>query len=154
MAGQSPDGDRARVLVIDDEYGARLQVELALMTSTLARVAAESSNGMRGAEVAEQLQPDIIVLDLSMPLMDGFEALPLLRAVAPDAVILIRSNSEDPDAIQRALDLGGTEFLRKMLAPDELREAIERHVGARTPARRFLTSLRSPRGRRIPTPAR
>lgn len=117
---------RQPVLVIDDEYGARLQVEVALMTSDTVGVVGMASDGSRGAELAEQLQPKVIVLDLSMPIMDGFEALPLLRAVAPRATILVRSGSDDPEAIDAAMRLGAVGFVPKFLAPDELRAIIER----------------------------
>lgn len=116
---------RGTVLVIDDEYGARLQVELALLTSESARLVAQATNGARGAEAAERLQPDVIVLDLNMPVMDGFEALPLLRAVSPRSVILVRSNNDDPKAAAEALRLGASRFLPKFMDPERLRQAIE-----------------------------
>ncbi len=117
-----------RVLVIDDEYGARLQVELALVDSEVAELVGQASNGMRGAEQAQELQPDVIVLDLSMPVMDGFEALPLLRTIAPHAVILVRSNHDSERVEQRALALGAARFLPKMMGMDELRVSIEAAV--------------------------
>ena len=125
---------RRSVLVIDDEYGARLQVELALMTSRSAAIAGEAANGMRGAELAEELQPDIVVLDLSMPVMDGFEALPLIRTVAPRARVIVRTNDDDPASAARAIELGAADFIRKLLAPDELRRVIEAHLPAPLPA--------------------
>lgn len=122
----------ARVLVIDDEYGARLQVELALMTSERVRIVGEAANGMVGAELAEELQPDVIVLDLSMPVMDGFEALPLLRRMAPRAKVLVRSSIDDDEQYERAIALGATRCIRKFVAPDELQAEIE-DLGARRP---------------------
>ncbi|MCW2928835.1 MAG: DNA-binding response regulator [Thermoleophilia bacterium] len=142
-----PDGP-AKVLVIDDEYGARLQVELAIMTSDVVELVGEASNGMTGAERAEELQPDVIVLDLSMPVMDGFEAIPLLRTIVPRATILIRSNNDDPDAAAQAFRLGAAGYIQKMASPDALRTSIEEAATRSTPATELLTDARSlePRG--------
>jgi DNA-binding NarL/FixJ family response regulator len=113
------------VLVIDDEYGARLQVELALLTSGVLEIGGMATDGARGAELAEQLQPDVIVLDLAMPVMDGLEALPLLRSVAPRATILIRSSSGDADAIDTAMKLGAAAYVPKFMHPDDLCDILE-----------------------------
>ena len=143
-----PPAGRRSVLVIDDEYGARLQVELALMTSDSLTVVGMASNGSRGAELAEALQPDVIVLDLSMPVMDGFEALPLLQAVAPRATILIRSGFDDEDSILAAMRLGATAFLPKFLSPDGLRRIVERAAqGEASP--RLVEAVRRARASRI-----
>jgi len=117
---------RSTVLVIDDEYGAQLQVELAFLTSDVVRLVGMASNGSHGAELAEQLQPSVVVLDLSMPVMDGFEAMPLIHAVAPRASILVRSSRDDEQSIQRAMQLGAGAFIPKFLHPDDLRRTVER----------------------------
>lgn len=121
-----PEDHVSTVLVIDDEYGALLQVELALLTSTSVMIVGTATNGSQGAELAEQLQPDVVILDLSMPVMDGFEALPLLRAVAPRATIVIRSSHDDEASIQAALELGAATYIPKFLRPDDLRRIVER----------------------------
>ncbi|MCW2925228.1 MAG: DNA-binding response regulator [Thermoleophilia bacterium] len=124
---------RATVLVIDDDYAARLQVELAILASDKLRMVGEASNGMRGAELAEQLHPDIVVLDLSMPVMDGFEALPLLRTMAPGARVIVRSSNDDPDIADRVRRLGAAAFLPKFMRPEELQASIEDAVPQGSP---------------------
>jgi len=128
-------------VVIDDDYGARLQVELALLTSTSARVIGQARNGARGAELAERLQPDVIVLDLMMPVMDGYEALPLLRRLCPRARILVRSGNDPLEHEQRALDMGAFAFVPKFIAPDELRDIIEQ-AARPSHGRRYLDMVR------------
>lgn len=134
-------GAPARVLIVDDEYGARLQVELALTTSNRVEVVGEASNGYRGAELAESLQPDIVVLDLSMPGMDGFEALPLIRALAPNAKVLIRSNEDAHEHEERLRRLGAVGFVPKFIAPDDLRRVVEQVAEAGQDTRALITEL-------------
>ncbi len=149
-ARTTPREGRRTVLVIDDEYGARLQVELALMTSESLAIVGMASNGSTGAELAESLQPDVIILDLSMPVMDGFEALPLLRTVAPNATILIRSSFDDEDSIGAAMRLGAAAFLPKFLSPDGLRRILERAAAGATSPRLIEAVRRARAARRTP----
>lgn len=118
--------ENKRVVVIDDEYGARVQVELALLNHPSIALVGSATNGMRGAELVERLQPDVVVLDLSMPVMDGYEALPLIRALAPSARVVVRTSHDEEDARERALRLGAVELIPKFLSPDELSDRIER----------------------------
>lgn len=124
-AAPEPPAAPATVLVIDDEAAAREQVSEALAPSSKVQVVAEASNGMRGAELAEQLQPDVILLDLTMPVMDGYEALPLLRRVAPRAAILVRSNQGASVAASQVMRLGARRYLPKFMHPDDLRRTVE-----------------------------
>lgn len=128
---------RYAVIVVDDEYGARLQVELALATSTVLGLVGQASNGPRGAELAERLQPDLVVLDLSMPGMDGFEALPLIRSLAPDAQVLVRSSHDGDEHDVRLRELGATGFIPKFLAPDDLCHLLEAIVREKERIRYF-----------------
>ena len=121
----SPTSQPARVIVVDDEFGARHQVELALAGSSTARLVAQATNGMRGAELVELEQPDIVVLDLDMPVMSGYEALPLMRLVSPHSRIIVRTNVCATEAEERVLRLGAERLIRKFMAPDELRAVIE-----------------------------
>jgi DNA-binding NarL/FixJ family response regulator len=118
---------KASVLVVDDEYGARLQVELALMGSETVEIVGEATHGAQGAEMAERLRPDIVILDLSMPGMDGFEALPLIRTLSPASRVLVRSSREADENEERAMRLGAAGFVPKFMAPDDLRRVVE-HV--------------------------
>lgn len=134
-------GAPARVLIVDDEYGARLQVELALTTSDTVEVVGEASNGYRGAELAESLQPDIVVLDLSMPGMNGFEALPLIRSLAPNAKVLIRSNEDADEHGDKLQRLGAVGFIPKFIAPDDLRRVVEQVAEAGQDTRALIADL-------------
>ena len=73
-----------RVMICDDEPSLRTLLRIALGLEPDLEVVAEAANGREAIDLAEQHRPDVILLDLAMPVMDGLEALPKLRAVAPD----------------------------------------------------------------------
>lgn len=121
-AGERPGND---VLVIADRYGARLQVELALVTSRTLNLVGASANGFAGAELAEQLQPDVVVLDLTTPEMDGSEAVLLIRALVPTAKIVVRSDGMFEEGDERVLQLGAAGIVPISLGLDDLRRTLE-----------------------------
>lgn len=147
---QHESGHQARVVVIDDEFGARLQVELAIAESPRLRLAGQADNGMRGSELVETVQPDIVVLDLSMPIMDGYEALPLIRRLCPTARVLVRSSHDEADAWPRARDLGALEFIPKFLDPAVLLERLEAYAEPPLPASLAELARSLPRAERRP----
>lgn len=147
-----PAHSHRRLIVIDDDPASRELVALAVSASPELTLVGEAPNGMLGAELAERLQPDLVVLDLEMPVMDGFEALPLLRQVAPSAVVVVRTNRDDVEARQRALGLGAQTVLPKFLGPCELRTILERTRAHALP-RALQDALRRRRFVRAPSRA-
>jgi len=93
-----------RVVVIDDSIDLRGLLCLALSRAGL-DVVGEAGDGSAGIDVVREQRPDLVLLDLSMPVMDGIEALPLLRALAPDARIIVFSGY-DAALTRQTLALG------------------------------------------------
>jgi DNA-binding response OmpR family regulator len=118
-----------RVLVVDDEP--RI---LNFLTAKLRAVAYDvitASNGVEALEQAQAQEPDLIVLDVVMPKMDGFETLRELRAFSPVPVIFLSARGTDIDRI-KGLGLGADDYLSKPFSPDELVariDAVRRRVG-------------------------
>jgi two-component system, chemotaxis family, chemotaxis protein CheY len=94
----------ARVVVIDDSVDLRDLVCFALSRAGM-DVVGQAGDGIAGIGLVREQQPDVVLLDLSMPVMDGIEALPLIRELAPDARILVFSGFEAA-LTQQVLDLG------------------------------------------------
>lgn len=110
-----------RVLHVEDSASMRAWLELVVDGVEDLRVVGGAADGRRGLALAAELQPDLIVLDQSMPVLDGLEALPLLREACPGARIVLWSN--DPGIRAQALALGADDVVDKA-------EPIETLVGA------------------------
>jgi DNA-binding NarL/FixJ family response regulator len=118
-----------RVLVIDDEPTHRMVVRVGLESRSDAELVGEAHNGRRGVELAAELQPDVVVLDLRMPIMDGMTALPLILRVAPFARVVVWSSA---DAFERArvLEAGAAACVRKTAPLEELMTALLQQTAA------------------------
>lgn len=101
-----------RALLVDDtpEVRALLRMEL---ESAGFHVVGEAEDGSSGVAMAGDLAPDVVVVDGEMPVMDGMEALPLLRSALPGAVIVMFSSRKGASAASNALAAGADEFIVK-----------------------------------------
>lgn len=115
-----PDGAPIRVLLVDDSEDLRLVVRQALARNGGFDVVGEASDGASAVEAARATQPDIVLLDLAMPGVDGFAALPLLRAEVPAAKVVVLSGLPPAGAEQRARSAGAVGFLEKGIPPRRL----------------------------------
>jgi two-component system invasion response regulator UvrY len=113
-----------RVLLVDDHAVVRTGFRLLLETAQDVRVVGEAESGEMSIARFDELTPDVIVLDLSMPGMGGLEALKRLRARSRDARILALSAHDDSMHARRALRQGALGFLSKRTAPETLLEGV------------------------------
>ena len=84
-----------RVLIVDDNPDIRYLTRVTIESDSL-EVVGEATNGAEALSIVEELQPDAVVLDLRMPVMDGIEAARILRYRFPDLRIVVMSGSDDP----------------------------------------------------------
>jgi DNA-binding NarL/FixJ family response regulator len=83
-------GDRTiRVVLVDDEEDLRFMLRLHFNQDARFDIVAEASDGEEGLKICEELKPDLIVLDVKMPRMDGLTAMPLMRKVCPDTKVVL-----------------------------------------------------------------
>ena len=109
-----------RVVVADDVVELRSLVRITLERSGHFEVVGEAGNGREAVEAAGMSHPDLVLLDISMPVMDGLEALPLIRVAAPDAVIVMLSGFSEARLGEDARAGGATAYLEKGVPPREL----------------------------------
>jgi two-component system response regulator NreC len=113
-----------RVLLADDHAVLRSGLHLLLTSQNEFEVIGEASSGIETLALAEQLQPDLILLDLSMPALGGLDALPTLRKLVPSARILILTMHDDPQYLRQALKHGASGYVLKKAADSELLSAM------------------------------
>jgi DNA-binding NarL/FixJ family response regulator len=109
-----------RVLLADDHAVLRSGLRLLLTSQNEYEVVGEAASGNETLALAEQLQPDLVLLDLSMPALGGLDALPTLRKLAPSARILILTMHDDPQYLRQALKHGASGYVLKKAADAEL----------------------------------
>lgn len=113
-----------RVFLADDHAVLRSGLRLLLTSQNEYDVVGEASSGAETISLVEQLQPDLILLDLSMPALGGLDALPILRKLVPSARILILTMHDDPHYLRQALKHGASGYVLKKAADTELLSAI------------------------------
>jgi two-component system, chemotaxis family, chemotaxis protein CheY len=118
------------VVVCDDVPELRRLLREVLEEDEGMHVVGEAADGRQAVEVIERLQPDVVILDLSMPELDGLEAIPLIHQVAPAAEICIFSGFEEGKVAEVALRLKASRYVRKGAPLEDLRNAV-RELGSK-----------------------
>ena len=101
-----------RTLIVEDHEGLRALLRSLLENETQCVVIGEASNGLQAVQTAQQLQPDLILLDLSLPKLNGMEACRRISKVSPHSKILFLSQEPAPEIVQSALSLGAGYLLK------------------------------------------
>ena len=115
-----------RVLVTDDHAVLRTGITALLEREPDMTVVGDAATADQAVSRARTLQPDVILLDVVMPRKSGFEALPELHEVAPEARVIMLSMQTNPSAIRKALNSGATGFVAKHASDTDLVDAIRR----------------------------
>jgi NarL family two-component system response regulator YdfI len=105
--------DPVRVLIADDHEVVREGLRMILEAEEGFIVVGEASDGLQAVELAAQLEPDVVLMDLRMPMMDGLEAIERIRAARPDSAIVILTTYNEDDLMVRGLRAGARGFLLK-----------------------------------------
>jgi DNA-binding NarL/FixJ family response regulator len=113
-----------RILVADDHEGWRRQVRLLFQARPEWQVIAEAVDGSEAIQKAEELKPDLIVLDIGLPSMNGIEAARQIRQLSPSSKIVFLSQNNDRDIVRAALSTGALGYVLKTDAQSELLPAV------------------------------
>jgi DNA-binding NarL/FixJ family response regulator len=114
-----------RVLVVDDYERWRAFVTSTLNSQPKLRIIGEAKDGLEAVQMAQQLQPDLILLDIGMPTLNGIEAARRIREVSPKSKILFVSENRSRDIAEEALRTGASGYVVKAAASSELLPAVE-----------------------------
>ena len=118
-----------RILVVDDFEPWRHFVALALEKHSHLQIVFEAADGLQAVNKAAELQPDLILLDIGLPTLNGIDAARRIRDLAPNAKILFLSENNSPDIVEAALNTGARGYVIKSDAGRELFPAIQAVVG-------------------------
>jgi len=114
-----------RVLLVDDHELLRAGLRSRLEKEPGIEVVGEADSAERAIVLARSLQPDLVLLDLLLPRMNGFEAIPEIAKVAPDARVIVVSSQTAASSVRRTLTAGAAGYLPKRASDRELVEAIQ-----------------------------
>jgi DNA-binding NarL/FixJ family response regulator len=114
-----------RVLVVEDFEPFRRFICSTLEKKSELQVVCEVSDGLEAVQKAEELQPDLILLDIGLPTLNGIEAARQIRKLAPEAKIIFVSQESSADVVQEALSLGALGYVVKTHAGSELLAAVD-----------------------------
>ena len=114
-----------RILVVDDHDLVRQGVRTLLRSQAGWEVVGEAVNGKEAVKKAMQLQPDVVILDIGMPEMNGLEAAPLILQAAPQSAVLIHTMHDSELLAQTALKAGARGYVLKSAGGRDLLAAVE-----------------------------
>lgn len=113
-----------KVLIADDHHVVRRGLLFFLKTQKDIEVVGEAVNGREAVDMADRLRPDIVLMDLVMPEMDGIQATQKIKEQHPEMIVLMLTSFSDRDHIIPAMEAGAAGYQLKDIEPDELVESI------------------------------
>jgi pilus assembly protein CpaE len=120
------EGNKVRILIVDDVAETRENIRKLLQFEKDFEVVGTAGSGKQGVEAAKELKPDVVLMDINMPDMDGITATELIRRNYPPTQIVILSVQSDSNYMRRAMLAGARDFLTKPPSVDELTNAVQR----------------------------
>jgi DNA-binding NarL/FixJ family response regulator len=138
-----------RVLIADDHAVVRAGLAQLLGTFDGVELVGAAADGEQAVTLCEERHPDVVLMDLEMPVLDGIEATRRVRAARPEIAVVVLTSFSDRERILRALDAGAAGYLLKDAEPSELARAIEAAARGEAPldpkaARALLSARRAP----------
>ena len=128
LLGAAAGPARVGVLVVDDDESFTELLELTLELSDRFAVVGHARNGRQAIEQAAWLRPELVLMDVQMPVLDGIAATPRVLAAAPKTKVVVVSSSESADDRRRAREAGAIAFFGKQAPLDELVRDLSRLV--------------------------
>lgn len=117
--------DKCTVVLADDTPEIRTLLRLTLEDQGAIEVVGEAGNGAEAVKIVTELQPDALVLDLAMPVMDGFQTIPEVRRNAPETKIIVLSGFDRTVMSERALSLGADAYYEKGISFFDLAAKVQ-----------------------------
>ena len=123
---ESPRNRKLRALIADDIQETRRNTRLMLSMVDDVEVVAIASNGLQAVQMAKEQNPDLVVLDINMPGMNGLAAFKEIAKINPDTGCIIISAEKDSEILRMAMSLGIRDYLFKPFTVDQMEQAVEK----------------------------
>ncbi|MCM3662840.1 response regulator transcription factor [Mesobacillus subterraneus] len=130
-----------KILIADDHHVVRRGLVFFLRTQESIEIIGEASNGKEAVELARKLNPDLILMDLIMPEMDGIQATKLIKGAQPEIKIMMLTSFSDQEHVIPAIEAGASGYQLKDIQPDELVKSIKRIMAGENQLHPKATSL-------------
>lgn len=118
----------ASILIVDDSRTSR-KILKGILESEGYEVVGEATNGQEGYERYVELKPDVVTMDITMPVLDGIEALKKIKGEYPDAKVVMVTAAGQKTKMVEAVQNGANEFVSKPFEPDQLKKIIDKVIG-------------------------
>ncbi len=139
------DGETITILLVDDIPETRENIKKMLAFESDLKVVGSAGTGREGVALAKELKPNIIIMDINMPDMDGIQATTLITEAVPTTAVIMMSVQNDPDYLRRAMLAGARNFLTKPIGMEELYNTIRTvHIRNKPIAERYEDYQRRP----------
>jgi YesN/AraC family two-component response regulator len=116
-----------KILLVDDEAHIRKYISL-LLKQLCNPTLLEASNGADAVTIYQRENPDLVLLDVNMPIMDGIQTLAKLKEVDPDCVVIMLTSLANRQTIENAATLGAANYIRKDTPPSEISKALTQTI--------------------------
>ncbi len=130
-----------RILIVDDHLVVRRGLRAILEAQPGWAVVGEAENGLEGVELAESLQPDVVIMDVAMPMMNGIEATRRIKSVSPNTAVLVFTMVDSEELVRDVLSAGARGYLLKSDAERQIVAAVESLAAGRP----FLSAVAAER---------
>jgi len=116
------------ILICDDAAFMRMMIK-DILTKNGYTVAGEAENGAKAVEKYNELKPDLVLMDITMPELDGIQALKKIKAMAPNAVVIMCSAMGQQAMVIESIQAGAKDFIVKPFQADRVLEAVKKVIG-------------------------
>jgi len=120
---------KVRVIVADDEFHIRTLIKT-IMKSMQAEIVGEAKNGQEAIDLFKREKPDLLLLDINMPIKSGDEALKEIKHEFPDAFVIMLTSVADVDTVKKCLDIGAANYLLKDTPINEMKKLVKETWGS------------------------
>ena len=117
---------KGKILIVDDQFGIRILLNEVLQKEGYETF--QAANGLQALEILNDHVPDLVLLDMKIPGMDGIEILKRMKVLQPDIKVIIMTAYGELDMIQEAMDLGAITHFAKPFDIDDIRQAVKKHI--------------------------